>query len=322
MAKIELAKERKILIVSIIFSGIMIFIGVVSGDLGVLGNTVILSSFIIITPQLIFSYVSYRKVKEIELKFPHFLRDLVEATRAGMPLHKAIVFTNHRDYGLLTPEIQKMSNQISWNVPIIKVLNQAKKRLKKSKTLEKMFRIIIETYKSGGSVDNTLDALSNTMMTIQDTEKERKSALNQYVVAMYVISVVFIGIIVGINWLMIPVFKSLTIQNTGMEGGMGGMGGGISNPCGLCLQVTGPGCMPCSIYFSICSVFRVDKSGISCYYLALFFSISVIQSIMGGLVAGQIGEDSVTAGIKHSLILTAATIGAFFILVSLGFLGG
>jgi flagellar protein FlaJ len=319
MARIGLAKERKILIVSIIFSGIMILLGIISEDLGVLGNTVILSSFIIITPQLIFNYVSYRKVKEIELKFPHFLRDLVEATRAGMPLHKAIVFTSHRDYGLLTPEIRKMSNQLSWNVPILKVLNQAKKRLKKSRTLEKMFRIIIETYKSGGSVDSTLEALSNTMMTIQDTEKERKSALNQYVVAMYVISVVFIGIIVGINWLMIPVFKSLTIQTAGMEGSMGGA---ISNPCGLCLQVTGPGCMPCSIYFSICSVFRVDQTGISCYYLALFFSISVIQSIMGGLVAGQIGEDSVTAGIKHSLILTAATIGAFFILVGLGLLGG
>lgn len=319
MLKIDLTKERKILLVCIIISGGLILFGVISGSPGVLGNTIILSAFIIITPQLIFNYVSYRKMKEIELRFPHFLRDLVEATRAGMPLHKSIIFTSKTDYGVLTPEIQKMSNQLTWNVNIIKVLNQAKKRLEKSKTLGRAFRIIIETYKSGGSVDGTLDGLSKTMITIQDTEKERKSTLNQYVIAMYVISVVFIGIIVGINWLMVPIFKSL-VMPAGTETSM--VGGAISNPCEMCVQVNSPECTPCSLYFSICSIFGVEKTGISCYYLALFFSISVIQALMGGLIAGQIGEDSVTAGIKHSLILVAATIGAFFVLVGLGLLGG
>jgi len=158
-------------------------------------------------------------------------------------------------------------------------------------------------------------------MTIQDTEKERKSTLNQYVIAMYVISVVFIGIIVGINWLMVPIFQALAMPSS--PGGPGGpMGSMISNPCTVCLARGGFGCMPCNIYFSICSMFGVKTEGIPCYYLALFFSISVVQAIAGGLVAGQIGEDSVTAGIKHSLILLTISVGSFFILVHLGMLGG
>jgi len=318
MVKLEITKERKVLFISILISSLLIFIGVISGIQGVLGNTIILSVFLLITPQLIFSYVGYKEIKEIELRFPHFLRDLVETTRAGMPLHKAIIFASHTDYGPLSSEVKKMANQLSWNVNILKVLDQLKKRLGKSKTLSRIIRIIIETYKSGGEIDETLNSLSNTLMTIQETEKDRKSMLNQYVIAMYVISVVFIGIIIGINWLMVPVFESL-IMPSASEGAIIGI---ITNPCGICLGRAAGGCLPCSIYFSICSLFGVKTTGISCYYLALFFSITVMQALMGGLVAGQIGEDSIKAGFKHSIILLGITIGSFFILVYLGFIGG
>jgi len=316
--KFELSKQTKILLVCILVSVILLLIGVLSGIQGVLGNTIILSAFIIITPQLIFNYINYRNLKEIELRFPHFLRDLVESTRAGLPLHKAIIFTSHTDYGALSPSIQKMAHQLSWNVNIIKVLEQAKERLKRSETLSRVFRILIETYNSGGSIDNTLDSLSSTMLTIQDTEKERKSTLNQYVIAMYVISLVFIGIIVGINWLMVPVFQSMATPS----GGVSPIGGIITNPCNTCVGVADVACAPCGIYAGICSIFGSEPTSIGCYYLALFFSISIIQSMMGGLVAGQIGEGSVIAGIKHSLILVCITVSAFLILVPLGFIGG
>jgi flagellar protein FlaJ len=295
----------------------LIFIGIIGGK-GVLGPNIILSVFIIAVPQLIFTYVGYKEIKEIELRFPHFLRDLVETTRAGMPLHKAIIFASHTDYGALSKEVKKMANQLSWNVNVLDVLEQTRKRLEKSKTLSRIFRIIIETYKSGGDIDGTLNSLSNTLLTIQDTEKDRKSTLNQYVIAMYVISIVFIGIIVGINWLMVPVFESLLVPTTG-EGVAVGM---VVNPCGVCLNRSDPACLPCSIYSSICSFFGAKTSGIGCYYLGMFFSISMMQAIMGGLVAGQIGEDSVKAGIKHSLILISITFGAYFTIVYLGLMGG
>jgi len=316
--KLELSKERKILLVCIIISVLLLMFGVFSGIQGVLGNTIILSAFIIIVPQLISNYINYRNMKEIESRFPNFLRDLVESTRAGMPLHKAIIFSSHTDYGALTPDIKKMAHQLSWNVNIIKVLEQAKERLEKSETLSRAFRILLETYNSGGSIDNTLNSLSSTMMTIQDTEKERKSTLSQYVIAMYVISLVFIGIIVGINWLMVPIFQAMATPSSGVSP----IGGIIANPCNSCLYAVDVGCTPCGIYSGICSVFGSEPSSIGCYYLALFFSISIIQSLMGGLVAGQIGEGSVVAGIKHSLILVSITIAAFLILVPLGLIGG
>jgi len=316
MVRIELSKKRKILLISILVSWILILFGILSGDKGVIGNIIILSVLIIAIPQLIFNYISYREIKETELYYPVFLRDLVEATKAGLPLHKAIISVGNTNYGALTKEVKKMADQLSWNVNLINVLEQSKKRLGKNPVLTKIIRIMIETYKSGGSVADTLNSLSDTLSTIQETQKERESLLKQYVIAVYAISFVFIGIIVAINKLMVPIFET-------MAGGFSGgpVGVGSSSPCITCLYGGGIECMPCSIYFNICSILGVDKTRVSCYYMGLFFSMSIIQAITGGLVAGQIGEGSTKAGIKHSLILFTITCGAFFILVKLKLMG-
>jgi len=316
--KFKLTKKRKVLVTTLAMSLALILIGIISGDSGVLGSAIFISIFVIIAPQLILNYIEFKNTKEMEYAFPNFLRDLVELARAGVPLHKGIVFVSKNDYGILSKEVKKMSNQLSWNVNIVSVLEQFKERVKYSKTLTKVIRVMVETYKSGGSVDNTLDSLSTALVTIQDTEKERKTTLSQYVVAMYAVCFVFIGIIVAINRLMVPIFQSMNTDAIGS----GPMGQFVSNPCSICFHRTGIDCIPCNIYSGICSVFGSEQKSIACYYLALFFCMSLIQAITGGLVAGQIGEGSVRAGFKHSLIMVSVVIGAFFILVRLGFIGG
>jgi len=319
---IKITKKMKILLICILISSFLIFIGIydtiTSEKTGVLGTSIILSVFIIIGPQLILNYIDFKKIREIEFNFPNFLRDLVEASRAGLPLHKAIIFVSNTDYGPLSVEVKKMAHQLSWNVNIIKVLEQSKERLSKGKTLARVIRVMIETYKSGGSVDTTLDSLSKALTNLQDTERDRKAILGQYVISMYVVSIIFMGVVVAINRLMIPIFES-------MSGGSSAGGGEIisfmGNPCVTCFGRFSIQCLPCSIYFSICSMFDVEVTGTSCYFLALFFCVSMVQSIAGGLVAGQIGEGSVIAGAKHSLILACITFGAFFIFVTLGFIG-
>jgi len=315
MLKIKLTRKRKILIVTILISWILLLISFLVGDSGVIGNVIILSLFLVICPQLIINYVNFRELKEMEFAFPNFLRDLVDATKAGLPLHKAIISLSHNNYGPLTKEVRKMSNQLTWNIDLIKVLERSKERLKKSPTLEKTMRILIESYESGGRVSEILESLSNTLVIIQETEKERKSSLKQYVTAMYVISFVFIAIVVAINKLMVPIFEtSVYSPEVGLE-----FGG--TNPCNFCVYGLTLQCLPCNIYSNICSIFGVNEISISCYYFSLFFCMSIIQSIMGGLVAGQIGEGSMKAGIKHSLILFSITVAAFMILVKLKIIG-
>ena len=56
----------------------------------------------------------HRKISKIDKIFPDFVRDIASSRRAGMTFTRAILFTSKGNYGLLTPEIQKIAQQISW----------------------------------------------------------------------------------------------------------------------------------------------------------------------------------------------------------------
>lgn len=304
--------QIKALLITIAVSAVLFSLVFISSDPGVLGNAVILSTFIIAVPQLLFRYERYKTIKEMETKFPAFLRDMVESIRSGMPFHQSIVIASSVDYGKLSKEVKKMANQISWGIPFNKVIEQFADRVKKSKRLNTGLRTIREAYMSGGDVISTLESVADTAVILDEAEKERKSLLSQYVVLMYGISFLFLGIVAGINRLMVPIFE---ISMLG--GGIEDMG--IQNPCD---KAIGFGSAICDGLQSTCGVFGIeDPLSIGCYYTSLFFSMSMVVAACSGIVAGQIGENSVIAGLKHSIILTAITFGAFNILVRLGIMG-
>lgn len=306
---IKITQEIKILIISLVLSSILILTGFLSGDSGILSNTIFLSVFIIAPPQLMLRYKKYRELKEMEEKFPAFLRDLTESISAGMPFHQAVVASSKLQYGALSKEIKKISNQITWGIPLDKILDQFAERIKRSRRLFTATKIIRESYVSGGDVVSILESVADNSTMLEESEKERKSLLGQYTILLYAISLIFIVIVVAINRLMVPIFQT---SGTGEFTG-------LVNPCGFC---TGFTCSVCALFESTSqNIFSLDPLSIGAYYTSLFFFMSLIQSIFCGLVAGQVGENSITAGIKHSLILVTITAGSFLLLVRLGVMG-
>jgi flagellar protein FlaJ len=308
--KLKLSQEKKILIISLSISFILLAIGILSHDVGVVGNFVILSAIIISAPQLIFAYLKFREIKNMEENFPSFVRDLTESINSGMPLHEAIRSASKVSYGKLSKEIKKMANQISWGLPVTQVLDDFAERVKKSRRLFSAIKIIRESYLSGGNLISTLESVAENITTLGDAEKERRSLLNQYVLVMYAISIIFIVIASALNRLLLPVFKTTALA----EGAMG-----LTNPCSQCQAAE---CSICAIFQLVSQyIFSIDPSSVGAYYTSLFFFISIIQSICAGLIAGQISENSIVAGFKHSLILFCISVGAFGILVRLGLMG-
>jgi flagellar protein FlaJ len=307
--KIELSRERKILLISVLVSSFFISLGLLT-NLGVLSISIFLSAFIISAPQLLLRYKKFRELKEMEEKFPDFLRDITESIRAGMPLHRAIVSASELDYGILSKEIKRASNRISWGTPVDKVLDQFAERVKKSKRLHSSIKIIKESHTSGGDVPSILESVADSTTMLEDSEKEKRSLLSQYTVLMYAISLIFIVIVVAINRLLVPIFQRPSAGEFMV----------MENPCAYCSGIT---CNLCSVFRSTSEHFFSieDPTSIGSYYTSLFFFMAMVQSIFCGLVAGQIGENSIIAGTKHSLILLTITIGAFFLLVEFGLMG-
>ena len=153
MAKLN--NETKIVLISSGITAAVITIGVLTGNSGVIGNGIILGVFLIAVPIILIQYEKYRTVKEIEEKFPIFLRDVAESMHSGLPLHQAIIANSKLDYGRLTREVKKMAHQLSWGMPVNKVLDQFTERMRSSKRLFSSLRTVRESYLSGGgcSVD-------------------------------------------------------------------------------------------------------------------------------------------------------------------------
>ena len=73
------------------------------------------------------------------------------------------------------------------------------------------------------------------------------------------------------------------------------------------------------LYFASASA-TVAESGLLAgvldinYYTSILFWASIIESIFGGLIAGKIGDGTLSAGLRHSVILTVLTLVFFNIL--------
>lgn len=277
-------------------------------------NIMFLGVFLIISQFSLKKYFEFKKIKEIENSFPNFLRDLSESVRSGLTLMQAFRITSKSDYGLLSEEIKKMNNQLSWNIKMDKVLDMMKDRLEKSKIITKSITIISETNRTGGNTAEILEELSQNVEKLKQEDEEKKAMLHQQVLLLYAIFFIFIGISVALLKFLIPLVANTS--TTGFE--ISGLSFG-GNPCSACVGNTLASCGPCNFFFMICEIFDFGAAAShACYFRALFFSMILIEGALTGLISGQIESGSAVAGVKHSLIMFSAGFLIFLMLVGIG----
>jgi flagellar protein FlaJ len=305
-------REKTILVPLAIGISIVILSFVLIGDMAVVGNSVIIALFISTVPYFTYKYSRYAWVKSIERQFPNFIRDLADSRRSGVTLETAVSMASKTNYGKLTAEIKTMANKLSWGVPFIRVLEIFGEKVKDSASVTEVLGIIKESHKSGGNVVATLDSAAKNMNMLREADEERKNITGQHVMITYGIFFLFLGIVIMIIYILVP-----------MIGTSGGIVGGdfesvgvstFSNPCA---EILVP--FPCGLFRSTCVMLGVDPEIISCYYISLFFYALLIQGIFSGLIAGQLGENSIVAGTKHSLIMISIALFVFIFFAKAGF---
>ena len=305
--------------IPLIVAAVIIIIGLIFyKEPGIMGNLLVLGTIIGVAPIVLLSYFEYSKIKAIEDQLPIFLLDLAESQKVGLTLHESLKQAAKTDYGKLTPEIRKVYNQLSWGLRVQDVFLNFSIRMKKSKLITRVVRIINETYISGGDIGRTMEATASDITAIKEAEKERSSVTAEHTFIMYAIYFIFIGIVVGLSQTLIPLL-SMGEQAGAAGGGMGGIFE-FKDPCVACEGSGNIYCINCSIFSVICQMFGLKEGG-TCYYNALFLVMAVVQGIFSGLVAGQIGEGSVYAGVKHSIVMTISGFGILMALMLFGFMG-
>jgi len=177
------------------------------------------------------------KIKNsMELGVANFLRDLTEVRKTGLSPEKCIESLSKRDYGSFTRELRKISSEISWGVPVKKVMMDFLHRTKSWMTQIVMF-LLVETIDVGGGTIPMIESLARFNNMTQEVEKEKKMSVRPYVLMPYLASVLLVattvmmmGLTTGIavpgvetaaapdNGLMQTVFMTAVIFNSYLIG--------------------------------------------------------------------------------------------------------
>ena len=227
--------------------------------------------FGVIVAVIPFVYSVIRESKEAyekEQMFLEFTRNLAESVKIGTPISKSITNVKDKPYGALSKHIKKLSNQIYLGIPLSTALKTFAKDIG-NKTVSRAITLIGQAEKSGGDIGEILDSVAGAVNTSDKLKKERKAVISTLVVQGYIIFIVFLIIILVLQFRIIPMISGI--------GDIGFESAGIINP-----NVEDPE--------------QLDASNAFLYLL-------LVQGLFSGLTIGKLSERNLKAGIKHSFIL-------------------
>lgn len=215
-----------------------------------------------------YEYIRQRRLNTIDNIFPDFIRDLAESRRAGMTFTKAILFASKGSYGILTPEIQKVSQQVSWGASVTDALIAFSKRIN-TLSVKRTVSLIVEASRSGGNVADILDVASKDAREIRMLENERRINMATYVIVIYVGMMVFLAIIIILLTSFLP-------------------------------ALTGNGDASHTFILGGTAVSQQEIT-------STFYYATLIQSLFSGIVAGIFEDSKIQSSVKHVFIMVLIT---------------
>ena len=218
-------------------------------------------------PFVIFHEAGKRKANRALRLTPIFLNKLASANESGMPIYRAINMIARTDTTPLKKEINKIKSDLDWGISLNDSLVRFANRLKVFE-LSRTITLLNEALKSTGNVTEVLMISAKDTSNAELLRRERLSNMFMYVVIIYISFFVFIGIV----YIISTTFLSTLAESAQKVTESGGSVSFLSN---------------------------IDEE----LYTNLFMHAAVFQGLFAGMVAGTMGEGSLSSGIKHSLVM-------------------
>jgi flagellar protein FlaJ len=318
----EIIKYSVIGGLSVIAIGILLYL-VLGPQIG--GSLMILGIISAILPYGILSFMKNRQLKEMEDQFPAFLNGLAESKRGGMTLLDSFESASNTDYGRLNGEIDQVYNELSWGIPFPEVMERFADRVEESAVMQNSVSIIIQSFKSGGNITHTIDAVADEASTLRNVVKQKNSQLKQQMLIMYVIYLLFIGITIGI-YIMLDQLMAFGVQGGGAFSNISQLTGQESKSIQYCagnIPAAQPFCQISQVFgFTPADVqLGTERAsnysyGKMAYYKSLLFTMLMVQGISTSAVAGKITQGKAVAGIKHAMVMIPLAFIAFMTIVA------
>jgi flagellar protein FlaJ len=132
---------------------------------------------------MVYSKLSNHKT-QTEAGINNFLRDLTEVRKTGLSPEKCIESLSQRDYGVFSKELRKISSEISWGLPIRKVIMDFIKRTRSWMAQIVMF-LLVETVDVGGGTIAMVESLARFNNMTEEVEKQKRADTRPYIMMPY-----------------------------------------------------------------------------------------------------------------------------------------
>lgn len=293
MPKID-SKEKKLVAIASVMIGVIVSVFSVlsafvfkSVQLPLEWDQMIIVGMIAATfPPSVVEIIDLRWERGIDKNLPRLLREIAESGKTGLTLVRAIEVSSERDYGPLTPELRFLVAQISWGMSLEDALKAFAKRAR-TKLAQRCADLISEVARTGGESQDIMEQLNKHIWELESIDRERDAQMRPYSAVVYIA----FGVFLFTDIMLIRSFFTQIVQLQQKVASTASAGGAASSIFGGASQVD-----------------------LNLLKMVLFHA-TVVQAVIGGLVAGKMSEGRLGAGLKHVMLLLLITFVAFLFFV-------
>ena len=252
------------------------WIGNLEAYVGAIDDHIVIGLLIILLPFSVFFEVWRRKLSRIESSIPEFLDRMAGINQVGLTVAQALAIMMNANLGVLSHEIRRINRDMDWGANFSEALLRFEERIT-TPIIARMVTLITKASEMSSQINEVLNIASSDARMSDILKRERLAEMFIYTAIVYLSFLVFIFVIAILNnQFLVQLGK---MNTAGLAQGGQAFSGLGSIPLAL-LQV-------------------------------LLYHACLFQGFFSGLIAGQMGESSVLAGIKHACIMLIIALVAF-----------
>ncbi|MFA5220843.1 MAG: type II secretion system F family protein [Methanoregula sp.] len=246
----------------------------------VVDDHLVIALLIVLIPYAVFYEIWARKVLGIQSLIPDFLERMAGINQVGLTLVQAIGIMVNTNLGLLSYEIKRIKRDMDWGAHFNDALIRFEERIS-TPAIARTVTLITKASEMSGQIGEVLTIAASDAKMSESLKKERLGEMFIYTAIVYLSFFVFLFVVGVLSTQFLPVLAHIGTQGLPTSGPLSGLGS-----------------IPIKTF---------DR---------LLYHACLVQAIFSGLIAGQMGESSLSAGVKHSCILLVIALVTFNFIIA------
>ncbi|MFW6117287.1 MAG: type II secretion system F family protein [Thermoproteota archaeon] len=228
-------------------------------------NGIVVGILVAVIPPAVVEFNNSVWLREVDDNVPRLLMDITESIRSGLSLFEALEAAADKDYGPITPYLDQAMVKFRMTADLEGSLDWLGEKLIRP-SAKRVVTILQEAYETGGKMIEVLETSVDMFTSLAEYKDERDTQMSPYILLVYMANIIFLGI----SWTIIVQFLGPLAESS--QDPMAPMGGMVR-------------------------MLSMD------YYKSILFWASVVEGLLGGLVAGKIRDNRIGGGLVHSVLL-------------------